>query len=211
MEAVVDVSQEPYHHRVLENGCVKVFRVEVPPGVETLLHHHARDYAFVNLGESETTNQVPGQPAVDSQARDGDVHLVKAPLTHKVRNRGVTLYRNVVAEIVATQPQKPAAAGSPACGARAAGVTSKLLFETEVVRAWETRLDPGATPPRHEHQHDYLLVAVSEVELRDDVESQEPRTIRQKPGEVAWVEAPRTHTLTNLSCRPARFVILEFK
>jgi oxalate decarboxylase/phosphoglucose isomerase-like protein (cupin superfamily) len=35
--------------------------------------------------------------------------------------------------------------------------------------------------------------------------------IKHSPGEIGWVPAGLTHTLTNKSSKPAQFVTLEFK
>jgi len=54
-------------------------------------------------------------------------------------------------------------------------------------------------------------VAVSDLELRSDVEGRGPATVTLKSGDVKWVPGGFTHTLTNTSKSPARLVTVEFK
>ena len=64
--------------------------------------------------------------------------------------------------------------------------------------------------PRHHHDGPHLLVAISDLELRSDIEGKEPVQGKLKAGEVKWLPGGYTHTLTNVGASPARFVTLEF-
>jgi quercetin dioxygenase-like cupin family protein len=57
----VPVENEPHHHLVFENEYVRVFKVEVPPHQETLVHRHKRDYVVVTIGDAEVTNAIVGK------------------------------------------------------------------------------------------------------------------------------------------------------
>jgi len=56
----VEITAEPHHHQALENEYVRVFKVEVPPHNDTLMHWHHHDYFFVTLGDTQVGNDVKG-------------------------------------------------------------------------------------------------------------------------------------------------------
>ena len=72
----VPITAEPSHHLVLENEYVRVFKVEVPPHAQTLIHRHEHDYVFVTLGDAEVENTVTGKPPVQLKLQDGDLSLI---------------------------------------------------------------------------------------------------------------------------------------
>jgi hypothetical protein len=55
-----------------------------------------------------------------------------------------------------------------------------------------------------------LLVAVSDLQLRSDIEGKGPVPGIFNAGDVKWMPGGYTHTLTNASKNPAKFVTLEF-
>jgi hypothetical protein len=50
----IQVSQEPRHHKVLENEWVRVLDVHVPPHDTTLMHKHSTPSVFVLLSRAKT-------------------------------------------------------------------------------------------------------------------------------------------------------------
>jgi hypothetical protein len=56
--AQVPVSQEPRHHKVLDNGHVRLLDVHIPPGDTTQYHIHATASVFVVLTDANTGSQV---------------------------------------------------------------------------------------------------------------------------------------------------------
>ena len=71
-------------------------------------------------------------------------------------------------------------------------------------------LEPGAVVPSHHHDGPHLLVAVSNLDLRSDVEGNGPMPGKFKAGDIKWLPGGYTHTLTNVSKDSARFITLEF-
>ncbi len=53
-------------------------------------------------------------------------------------------------------------------------------------------------------------MAVSDLELRSEVEGKGPVTSSLKAGDVKWIPGCFTHTLTNLGKSPARLVTVGF-
>jgi quercetin dioxygenase-like cupin family protein len=207
----VEITAEPSHHLALENEYVRVFKVEVAPRAATLMHRHRHDYLFVTLGDAHVSNEVEGKPPVDLKLADGDTRFVPGSFAHIARNLDETPFRNVTIEIL--QDEKMRAAPSPwpeESGEKTfAGGRSKILFVKDGVRVSEVDLDAGATVPSHHHNGPHLLVAVSDLDVRSDVEGMGPMPGKFKAGEVKWLPGGYTHTLTNTGDRPARFVTVE--
>ena len=80
----------------------------------------------------------------------------------------------------------------------------------DTARVSEVNLEPGATVPSHHHDGPHLLVAISDLDLRSDVEGKGPMPGKFKSGDIKWVPGGFTHTLTNVGKSPARFVTVEF-
>ena len=206
----VTLANEPHHHPVLANDFVRVFHVKVAPHDSTLLHKHDRDYVMVQLTSSDISNTPFESPGQQLHVEPGEAQLVKAPLIHVVRNDGETPYANISVEILRSSPLHPP--GAVAAGNFGGdGTVTKLLFENDVVRAWDTEIQPGGTQAHHVHQLPYLAIAVTDLSLKNVPDKGSPSTISHKAGEVVWMNAPYGHTLTNMSDHPARFISLEFK
>jgi quercetin dioxygenase-like cupin family protein len=90
------------------------------------------------------------------------------------------------------------------------GGRSKILLVKDGVRVSEVNLEAGAVVPSHHHDGPYLLVAVTDLELRSDVEGMGPMPGKFKSGDVKWLPGAYTHTLTNVGKSPAQFVTVEF-
>jgi len=53
-------------------------------------------------------------------------------------------------------------------------------------------------------------VAITDLDMRSDIEGRGPTPSQLKSGEVKWVLGGYTHTLTNVNEQPAKFVTIEF-
>lgn len=208
----VELTSEPSHHLALENQFVRVFKVAVAAHAATLMHRHRHDYLFVTLGDSLVSNEVEGKPAVELTLADGDTHFAAGNFAHIARNLAGTPFRNVTIEIL--QDEKLRVAPSlwkEESGEKTfAGGRMKILFVKDGVRVSEVDLDAGATVRSHHHDGPHLLVAVSDLDLRSDVEGKGPMPEKLEAGDIEWLPGGYTHTLTNTGNRPARLVTVEF-
>jgi len=210
----VEITAEPAHHQALENEHVRVFQVEVAPHASTLVHRHGHDYLFVTLGPSHIVNEVQGKSPVELELADGETRFTPGDFAHAAKNLADQPFRNVTIELM--QDEKLRQAPSPwppeAEGNREfPGVRIKVLFVHDGARVSEVELQPGATIPSHHHDGPHLLVAVSDLELRSDVDGMGPMPGTFKSGDVKWLPGAYTHTLTNTGKSPARMVTVEFK
>ncbi|HWZ84215.1 MAG TPA: hypothetical protein VNW47_16425 [Terriglobales bacterium] len=208
----VEITSEPSHHLAVENEYVRAFQVEVAPKAVTLLHRHRHDYLFVTLGDSHVSNEVADRTPVDLKLADGETRFTAGDFAHIARNLSDQPFRNVTIELLQDEKMRTAPSPWPMEGGdrEFPGVHVKVLFVRDGARVSAVELAPGATVPSHHHDGPHLLVAVSDLELRSDVEGKSPMPAQLKSGAVKWVPGGFTHTLTNVGKLPARFVTVEF-
>lgn len=208
----VEITAEPSHHLVVDNESVRVFTVEVAPHTSTQMHRHRHDYVYVTIGAAHVSNQVEGKAPVDVRLADGDTRFVPGNFAHIAQNLSDAPFRNVTIELMQDEAsrQKPSPWPEPSGETAFPGGRSKTLFVKDGVRVTETNLEPGAVLPSHHHDGPHLVVAVSDLDLRSDVEGMGPMPGKFPAGAVKWLPGGYTHTLTNVGKTPARFVTLEF-
>jgi len=209
----VEITGEPHHHLVLENEYVRVFKVEVAPHESTLMHRHRHDYVFVTLGGSMVSNEVQGKPPVQFKLQEGDTRLLPGGFAHLARNLAPTAFRNITIEFLQDQKARtsPLPKWDEERGLRVLERgTQDILFVKDGVRVSEIELQPGGMIPTHHHYGPHLLVAVTDLKVRSDVEGQGRMPGHFASGEVKWLPGGYTHTLTNVGGQPAKFITLEF-
>ena len=211
--AQVEITAEPAHHLVLQNAYVRVFKVEAPPHASTRMHWHRHDYFFVTLGATEVSNEVEGKPPVTLKLQDGEVRFLPGGFAHIVRNLADTPFRNVTIELLQDEQARK---NPPPPWDEERGLevhhngTQDILFVKDGVRASEFELQPGGMVHKHHHVGPHLVVAVSDIELRSDVEGKGSSVSKLKSGEVMWLKGGYTHSLMNVGKNPAKWVTLEF-
>lgn len=208
----VEITGESHHHAVFENASIRVFSVEVAPHSDTEMHWHRHDYFMITLGRTDILNEIQGKPPAEMKLQDGETRFSPASFVHLVRNRSDQPFRNVTVELLQDDKWRahPAKWDEERGFDILHGGTRQILFVEDGVRVTEFELQPGAMIPRHRHAGPHLLVAVSDLNFRSDVEGKGITRRQFKSGETKWVEGGFTHTLTNAGTQPAKFVTLEF-
>jgi quercetin dioxygenase-like cupin family protein len=214
----VEVAAEPHHHLTFENKSVRVFNVEVPPHADTLMHWHRYDYIYVTLGATEVINAVKDKPPVTVKLQDGETRFSAAPFAHIARNLTDQPFRNVTIEILEDQALRNSTAKWDEDRALDVlqGGTKQILFIKDGIRVTEFELPPGGVVPMHHHAGPHLLVAVTDLDIRSDVQSDDkkgphgPMPAHFKSGDSKWLPGAYSHTITNTGTKPAKFVTLEF-
>ncbi len=212
-QSEVEITAEPHHHFVLANDYVRVFNLEVAPHESTLVHRHRHDYIYIVLGPSHVTNEVQGKPPVEITFADGDTRFLAANFAHLARNLADTPFRNVTIELLQDEQSRKS---PPLPWDEERGLhildrgTQDILFVKDGVRVSEVELQPGGMIPTHHHTGPHLLVAITDLEVRSDVQGQGPMPGHFKAGQSKWLPGGYTHTLTNVGQHPAKFVTLEF-
>ncbi len=220
----VEITAEPSHHIALENGTVRVFKVEVAPKRATLLHRHRHDYFFVSLGDSHISNEVQGKQPVDASFRDAEVRFTEGNFAHIARDLSDKPFRNVTIELLQddTLRRTPSPRPTERGEVTYAGGRSTILMVKDGVRVSDVTLDPGATIPSHHHDGPHLVVALTDLDLRSDLQGRSSsagehtgehaaeHADEDKAGDVIWVPGGYSHTLTNEGKTPAHFLTFEF-
>ena len=212
----VEITAEPLHHLTFENKSVRVFNVDIPPHTDTLMHWHRHDYIYVALGGGEIVNAVKDQPPVTTKVQDGETRFASAPFAHTVHNQTDQHFRVVATEILEDESLRNSAAQGKIKWDTDRGLdilpggTNQVLFIKDGIRVSEYELQPGGIIPLHHHTGPHLLVAVSDFDIRSDVQGQGPMPGHFKSGEYKWLPGGYSHTVTNTGQKPAKFVTLEF-
>lgn len=210
----VEITAEPSHHLAVENEYVRVFKVEVAPHTATLMHRHHHDYVYVTIGDAHISNEVEGKPPVDVKLANGDTRFTAGSFAHIARDLGDQPFCNVTIELMQDEKsrQTPSHWAEESGERTFPGGHSKILFVKDGARVSEVNLEPGAGAIVTSHHHDgpHLLVAISDLDLRSDVDGIGPVPGKFKAGDVKWLPGGYTHTLTNVGSSPARFVTVEF-
>jgi quercetin dioxygenase-like cupin family protein len=214
----VEITGELHHRLVLANDQVRVFNVEIPAHAETLLHWHPHDYIYVTLGHSQVVNTVKGKDPVNLEMQDGQTGFLAGGFAHIARNLSAEPYRNVTIELLqedklrhapthwdAAHPEEDRGLDILNSGTR------EILFVKDGVRVSEVELQLGGVIPRHHHAGPHLVVALTDYELRSDVEGKGSETITMKRGESRWTAGGYSHSVTNRGQHPAKFITLEFR
>lgn len=209
----VELTAEPHHHLALENAYVRAFKVEVSPHQQTLMHRHRHDYVFVTLGATQVENDVAGKPPATLRLQDGETRFTPGDFAHIARNLSDAAFRNVTIELLQDEQARKSTAPKwdeeRGLNVLNAG-TQEILFVKDGVRVSDVELQPGGVIPKHHHIGPHLVVAVTDLDLRSDVEGKGPAAAKLKSGDIAWVKGGFTHTVTNVGEHQAKFITLEF-
>lgn len=210
----VEITAEPGHHLALENQYVRVFKVEVAPHAATLMHRHRHDYIYVTLGVAHVENDVAGKPPVTISLQDGETHFLPSGFAHIAKNLSDQPFRNITIELM--QDEKAHRSPPPKWDEERGlhilnGGTEDILFAKDGARAAELQLQPGGVLPKHHHAGPHLVVAVTDLDLRSDIEGKGPSKVQLKARDVAWVKGGFTHTLTNAGKQNAKLITVEFQ
>jgi quercetin dioxygenase-like cupin family protein len=176
------------------------------------MHPHRHDYVFVTLGDAHISSEVEGKPPVEVKLADGDTRFTAGNFAHAVKDLSDQPFRNVTIELMqdAKLRQTPSHWLEENGEKTFPGGRRKILFVKDGVRVSEINLEPGATEPSHRHDGPHVVVAVSDLDLRSDVEGSGPMPGKFKAGDVKWLPGGYTHTVTNVGKSPARLVMVEF-
>jgi hypothetical protein len=133
----IQVSQEPRHHKVLENEWVRVLDVHVAPHDTTLMHKHSTPSVFVMLSRTKTGSEAliePGKPLLTA----GDIWFegfYDKPRVHRVWNEDTVEFHVMDIELL----HNP----SPNFNNLDTVPYSQSLFDAKPVHAFRVILAPG--------------------------------------------------------------------
>ena len=217
----VELSQEPHYKELLRNDAVRVWLLEVGPREATEMHRHPLDYLLIQLQDTETatTNLTsPPSAAIPKQFNDGEMWYAPR-VTHAVKNETPLPLRQLEIELLKRGPSANYSRDlindamqpkyfPPPVDPFGNHFETGTMYNVFLTRS---QLLPGVSSQMHEHKAPHLVVAMSDLELKDEVEGKPPVTVRLNKGEVRWVEGGFKHKLTNVGNRPGQFVTVEYR
>lgn len=205
--AAVEITDEPHHALLIRNSQARVFRLKLEPGEATLPHRHRGFYAFLSLRPVVIGNEVRGHDPVLTSLEADELRTSKGGFTVAERNNSAER-----ADLLVIEALKGNAGefSTPMGGFRFHDAALGELFEAPAVRAYTLRMAAGGRTEQRQENYDRLLVALTDVHLREEMAGQPPSELVMKAGEVRWILRGQLHAVTNLAVSPCMLLTLEF-
>ncbi len=202
-----EIVGEPHHTLLLQNPEVRVFRLKLQPNEVTLPHRHNTFYAYLSLRPVEISHEVRGRQPVVTRIDASELHTSKGGFTVAERNNS-----SEPADMLVIEAMKLSGGGfsTPMGGFHYHDAAFGTIFEASTVRGYTMTIAAGGRTEEHAENYDRLLVAVSDLKLRENVAGQPPSEVQMKAGEIRWISAGITHATENIGTSPATFIVLEF-
>jgi quercetin dioxygenase-like cupin family protein len=208
---IIEITAEPSHHLLFENPYARAVKIDLAPHAAMVVHHHRYDYIFVVLAASKIENDIVGKAPFLRAFQEGETVFVPGPFAHTAKNLTDYPFQVVAVELLQGDKLQPSRKWDEERGLHILnGGTQDVLFVKDHVRATDLELNPGGVLPKHHHDGPHVLVAITDLHLRSDIEGKAPASVELKAGDAAWVKAGDTHTLTNIGTKNARLITLEF-
>jgi quercetin dioxygenase-like cupin family protein len=202
-----DLGQEPHHKLIFQNDRVRVFQLTLQPHEATNPHRHNGFYIYLSLTPIIIGNEVRGRQPVRTILEAGEVHTSKGGFNLAERNES-----SETANLIVIEPLNSDNAGftTPLGGFRYHDAAFGEIFEMSGVRAYTMTIAARGRTEPHSENYDRLIVAISDVKLRENVQGEKPSEVEFEPGEIKWIPRGETHASTNIGSNPATFVTFEF-
>lgn len=208
---IIEITAEPSHHVLFENPYARAFKIDLAPHAAMVVHHHRYDYIFVVLAPSKIENDIVGKAPFLRSFQEGETVFVPGPFAHTAKNLTDKPFQVIAVELMQGDKIQPARKWDEERGLHILnGGTQDILFVKDGVRATDLQLNPGGVVPKHHHKGPHVVVAVTDLDLRSDVEGKGASKVELKAGEAAWVKGGDIHTVTNVGKQNARLITLEF-
>lgn len=210
----VPVSQEPRHHKVLDNGHIRLLDVQIPPGDTTQFHIHATPSIFVVLTNAKTGSQVVSEEdhSASPIKHYGNIWFegfYQKPRIHRVYNMDEHMFNVMDIELTNTSFKTidpPITEG---------GFT--FLFEEKPVRAYRVNLLHGKTVSIQPRKADVLIIQLSDSSVNPGVQVFVPDnrssgvSYLNRKGSFVYVLSGTTFELRNEGSGEGEFAFLELK
>jgi quercetin dioxygenase-like cupin family protein len=214
---------------LLENDRVRIWEVALGPGESQPWHLHHNPYLVVNIEASPgRMDWLGGAPPRYVQEHVGGVIFRPTSPVHMLTNIGTTHYRNRLVELRdigehAVGDVRPALVPKPAPPepeiirasdaeeTKTGPVGHHIVFETDLVRAWEIVLNPGAPLTWHRHRNPHVVITLDGSDTRIDTLTEHGSVATQAPGSVRYCEPRDVEALVNVGTLRYRCRLIELK
>ena len=175
----VEVYDEPDHNVCLSNRFIYAYKVQIPPGKQTLWHRHSKDTVYLSLGAATAGEElVSGEQVITDipcGAAVGREHF-EEPLIHKVTNVGGDPFF-----LVGIEAHAPARRTDYN---KSFSESCNLIFETERFKVSNVSVD-GIT----EVAFPACALLVSKTEATVDLtDNDKTVSVKLQRGDVYWFE-----------------------
>lgn len=202
--AQVPVSQEPRHHKILDNGHVRLLDVHIPPGDTSMIHIHATPSVFVILNNVKTGSQVISE---EDHSKSPIPHygniwfegFYEKPRIHRVWNSDNSEFH--VMDIELTNKDYVTIDGAIKQAPFA------FLFDEKPVRAYRLDLVPGANIPILPDKADMLMILLTDSVISVRINEKD----FQKKGDYLYVPSGVHLRMKNDGPEKATFAFFELK
>lgn len=210
----VPVSQEPRHHKQVDNGHIRLLDVQIPPGDTTQFHIHATPSVFVVLSDAKTGSQVISEEDRSSApiTRYGNIWFegfyIK-PRVHRVYNIDEHIFNVMDIELTNKNFKM---IDSPL-----SQESFTLLFEEKPVRAYRMRLASGNSVFVKPRKADVLIIQLNDSSLNPGTQQIITRNRSEhvisfnKKGHYTYVDSGTSIEVKNGGSGNAEFAFLELK
>lgn len=198
--AQVQVREEPMHHKVFDNGWVRVLDVHIPAGDTSLWHKHSTPSVFLILSNTKTGAQAKIEPH-RPPFTDGRIWFegfYDTPRIHRVWNEDDHEFHVIDMEL----PHRP----NGRIGKPFADSAFKLLFDERPVRGYRMTLAAGRSlhlPGRGDN------IVVIRVDDGEEVKVHEAGL--RKKGDYVFIPAKSVLDFINNGQAEARLAVFELK
>jgi hypothetical protein len=210
----VQVSLEPRHHKVLDNGHVRLLDVQIPPGDTTQFHIHSTPSIFVVLTDAKTGSDVISEEdhSVSPIRHYGNIWFegfyVK-PRVHRVYNGDAHMFHVMDIELT-NKIHNPI--DSPLLQKE-----FSFLFDEKPVRAYRLLLPGGQVVSVQPRKADILLIRLNDSTEYRDVSltlhhnhQAYTRNFHHK-GDFSYVESGNAFEIKNEGSGETEFAFFELK
>jgi hypothetical protein len=202
--AQIPVSQEPRHHKILENDHVRLLDVHIPPGDTSMIHIHATPSVFLVLHNVKTGSQVISE---EDHSKSPIPHygniwfegFYEKPRIHRVWNSDNSEFH--VMDIELTNKNFITIDGP----IKQAPFT--FLFDQKPVRAYRLDLLPSTNFSIPPDKADVLMILLNDSTKSVVVNQKD----FQKKGDYLYIPSGTKLGLKNESQNKATFAFFELK
>ena len=213
--AVIACAQTPPESRfasVFENPQVAVYSIELAPRSHATVFQGTHDVIWLSLHDGPLTfaRRDRSQPV---DLKSGDVRFFREFELKTVSNERSMPVRGILIEIKQRGAMPSCGCSTPSeravCGCGEGGHVPELwALGFGKITLGGTTLHGGQAFLGSSFRDDMLMVAVSDLALKDDAAAQ-PTEVKLAAGEAHWFAAG-AHQFRNLATDSARFITVEF-
>jgi hypothetical protein len=202
--AQIPVSQEPRHHKVLENDHLRLLDVHIPPGDTSMIHIHATPSVFVILNNVKTGSQVISEEDHSNSPipHFGNIWFegfYEKPRIHRVWNSDSSEFH--VMDIELTNKNYKTIDGA----VKQAPFT--FLFDEKPVRAYRLDLQPATNISILPDGADILMILLTDSATSVQVNEKD----FHKKGDYLYVTSGTNLGIKNSGHEKATFAFFELK